>query len=608
MRRLIALLSLALLVAVALSPIAGARQNSLDQVVERLELTDVPLTDALRLLSEETGVNLVASPSAGAMPVSTFLMNLTVRQAIETLAKSNGLWFREDPESGVVRLMTGEEFERDLILFKDEETRVFTLLYPNAVDIALAIRNLFGDRVRLSLDQSQRYEDFEELSQRFQKFDLLEQRAQSLGIFGGGGQNTVGQNGFNNSSGGSAFTRSNSPGFNQSLQSQTNQAPSRAPEPGGQRETLTPAQMEAVQAANTEAAIDAILGDHPSIFVTLVRRTNMIAVRSSDRTVIDEIERLITALDVPTPQVLLEMKILSLDLGEDFDSVFDFSYAGSNLSTSFARAAADPTRFIHQYVNDEFLARIELLESRDRVTTLATPLLLVANNEVARLFVGEERPIVRNVSSQTTVNESTGFISTSPTIEVRPVGTTLLLTPNINADRTVTMRIIQETSTVKEDDAEIPVQTDNSGTLTPFPVDVVQSRTMNATVVGQDGLTVALGGLIEEGVTKMRSGVPGLMDIPYLGVLFRRDHDVRSRSELVVMIKPMVLFTTSEGVARTEDLMSRLSHHPSAATLGEKQLETFAPHEVPRGTPDVDPLKDALRFQTGRPADGGTRR
>src|SRR5262245_2444721 len=143
-----------------------------------MDLRDVELREALRLVAEESGVNLVPSEDAGKRIVSCFLQETTVRGAIESIAKSYGLWYREDTHLGAVRVMTAEEYERDLTLFRDESTQVFTLMYPNALEVALAIRNLFGSRVRLSLDRELRYEEYSDISQRFERFDLLDQRTQ----------------------------------------------------------------------------------------------------------------------------------------------------------------------------------------------------------------------------------------------------------------------------------------------------------------------------------------------------------------------------------------------------------------------------------------------
>ena len=72
---------------------------------------------------------------------------------------------------GIIRIATREEYERDLTSFRDEETRVFTLLYPNPTAVAQAIQHVYGDRVQLNSADND-FTDFLELTQRFNRFDL----------------------------------------------------------------------------------------------------------------------------------------------------------------------------------------------------------------------------------------------------------------------------------------------------------------------------------------------------------------------------------------------------------------------------------------------------
>ena len=66
----------------------------------------------------------------------------------------NDLWHKQNPATGVISIYTTKEYQRDLGSFREEQTEVFTLLYPNPVDVATAIRSIYGDRVILNL-QSQ---------------------------------------------------------------------------------------------------------------------------------------------------------------------------------------------------------------------------------------------------------------------------------------------------------------------------------------------------------------------------------------------------------------------------------------------------------------------
>jgi general secretion pathway protein D len=254
---------------------------------------------------------------------------------------------------------------------------------------------------------------------------------------------------------------------------------------------------------------------------------------------------------------------------------------------------------------------MQLLEDRNKVTVLATPMLLAANNEVSRLFIGEERPIVRNISSNVAVAGNLGGTVVgggSSNIEFRPVGTTLLITPQINADRTVTLRILQENSLIISGGASIPVIAAD-GTVTNQPVDVVSSRTLTGTLVAKDGLSLAMGGLIEEGLNDQREQVPLLGRLPVLGFFFRRQATGRFRRELIIVVRPYILSTPIEGEALSKRLTESLALHPKAGELYPPEgrvlgpLGTYKPHEVLRPNPPANRLQGLLQLHSVLPLD-----
>ncbi len=567
------------------APVRGALRH--------VEFHDVPLADALRMLAEQSGNNYSCSAAAGQTPVSVSLRWVSAKTAVEELCKTHGLWFRRDEQSGIVRVMTMAEFERDLVSFHEEKDEVFTLLYPNVLEVAAAIRDLYGDRVRLSLGRASDDES-DELQSRFERFDMIDARSSGLGQLEGlddqegGGQTTVvsGDSGVVWTSNGGAATNS----------------------AVGRFRDLTPAMAEKVQQAlaagtssNGADQVVAAYQDQPAnIFVTVSRRNNMIIVRTSDEHALTAIRELIRRLDVPTPTVLLEVKILSLDLGDGFQSNFDYQFGGvvsgggtaaqtlgGFTSGEIAPAAAGTMTpggtglqsgtMTFQVVNEYFRARMQLLESKGRVKTLATPMLLTANNEVSRLFLGEERPRLRDISYQTLITSGTSSaINPDTDFDYVPVGTTLLITPNINSDRTVTLRMLQENSSINVGGATVPivVASSNQTSVQNVPIDVVSSRSISGTFVAKDNLAVAVGGLIQENVTNDREQVPVLGRIPILGALFRRTTTSKSRQELIVMVRPHVINTPSEGEAISRELLKGLSIHP-AAPEGKPSLDTF---------------------------------
>lgn len=121
--------------------------------IEKLELKEARVVDALRLISEYLGVNVVVTEEASKKTITLFLRNTDLLTAVDTIAKIANMWYREDREKGIIRMMTTEEYQRDLVVYRDDETRVFTLLHPNALATAIQIRDLHGDRVVLSLGE-----------------------------------------------------------------------------------------------------------------------------------------------------------------------------------------------------------------------------------------------------------------------------------------------------------------------------------------------------------------------------------------------------------------------------------------------------------------------
>ena len=572
-----------------------------DRMIELIEMQRVTFTDAARLISEATGLNIAPSPLAGTIPISLYLSRLMATDVLESLCNSHGMWFRKDPKTEVYRVFTILEFKQDLASFQEEKTEVFTMKYPNAFDIANAIQDLFGDRVQVTTGQYDQ-ELSMELSQRLQRFDLIDQRSSGLGLlssgngsqaggagsFGQGGGNLAGFGGFG---GGSRTARS----YQTQLQNQR-----------AQNEVLTADQIQTLQNATSGSSstngISQILERKVSIFVTVLRRQNRLLVRTADQSAMNDLRELVAQLDVPTSHVLLEVKVLSIQIEDGFLSSFDYGMDNRQpenrlngiftpgeiqpppltvpRTVSPGGTGYDPNAFVFQYVGQKVRARLQFLESQNKVTTLATPMLLTANNEVSRIFVGEERPLNQSFSGQGVAQNGTTTFNTVATSDIRfrPVGNTLLITPNINEDRTVTLRLVQENSSINEKGATVLVPSGPG--FTEKQVDTVQTRTISGTFIAQDKLAVVVGGLIDEGIRKNREGVPGLSRIPIIGGAFRRDKNSSRRTELVIIIKPYVLNTPGEAEQISRDLVKELSIHPKAEVLGQGTMQIFHTNEV----------------------------
>ncbi len=168
-----------------------------------------------------------------------------------------------------------------------------------------------------------------------------------------------------------------------------------------------------------------------------------------------------------------------------------------------------------------------LLQSQTNTNIVSTPNLITLDNEEAKIIVGSNVPFI---TGQFT---NTGTATTSPfqTIERKDVGITLRIKPQIGEGGAVRMTIFQESSSVSD---KVAPGTSNAGPST-------DKRSIESTVVVDDGSILVLGGLIEDKFTDRKSKVPLLGDIPFVGALFRSESRTKTRTNLMVFIRPRVM-------------------------------------------------------------------
>ncbi|MGR9100071.1 MAG: DUF3438 family protein, partial [Gammaproteobacteria bacterium] len=547
------------------------------------------------------------------------LRRVTPMEVIDAISRTYNLWYKVDSKSNIVQIFTVREYRLEQVDFKKERSRIFTMKNAkNALDLADTIQNLFGDRVYLSFGENQD-ELMEDLSDRFQRFNLIDRQTR-LGIGGGSGgggggnrnssnnrNNPGGGNNFNNFGGGSSGGRNRDTGggrrsssrgegsedeLENTLRSTAATLDRFTNTRGGQAGLSN---LLTGDSAQTQYMMNLAIYHQAPIYVSVIRRQNRVLVRTRDDEAMDEIVGLYQKLDTESSMLMMEVKILSIDLSDGYNSLFDFKIKSGdlNLATDNAtgtvggissldttlRAAAsvfDPA-LLATVVSDKFEARLQLLENEGRVTELATPMLVTTNQEVSRIFVGEERPIVTGYESSSVGSNSSVQINTSnvqpilvPVSEIRAIGTTLLLTPNINADRSVDVHVLVEQSTLGENQATIPVPLGDD--LVDASIDIVKERTFSGTVVAKDTKAVAVGGLIEEGATDREKKVPILGDIPVLGFFFKEKADSRLRRELVVIIRPHIMATPTEAQTVSKHWLEDNTTHPQAPDAGRMDI------------------------------------
>jgi general secretion pathway protein D len=574
---------------------------------------DVELQLAAAELGKAANANVVVSQSVATQRITVSFRNIDLNGILKALAVTQNLVARHDDESDIHFLAAPDEVRSDLAAFQTTQTEVFTLLYPNARDVVRAIRGAFDDRVVVTEEDEDDDQTIEELENRFRRFEIFSERV--------GGFNDTGSNSANNNRTRSKDSRFRNDRFNDNRSSnrangQINLPRMLAPLPETE---LTPEEARLLAAARTdgtdaEQAARRLATRRSLTYVTAIQRLNRIVVRSGDPHTMREIQGLINRMDMPTPLVLLEVRVMRIRLSDGLEAGVDFAFQRGDASGAFSTGeiAAPPTGSVlpggtgvnlsagvFQIVSDNFQARLQALQNKGRLTSLASPILLTANNEVSRIFSGEQIPITTGFSEPQVIvaDGATTTIPGSPITELRDIGTDLLITANINADRTVTLRLVQKTSQINTNGGTILVP--NGTTFTTESIDTVQNQSASGTIVARDGLLLAFGGLIEETETDQRSQIPILGDIPLIGFLFRRESSAIVRSELIVTVRPYVLSTPVEGDQISRNLLKSLSIHPYQLGEGAATGEPDDWGVFREGTPQFNrSLFDLFRFHT----------
>lgn len=227
-----------------------------------------------------------------------------------------------------------------------------------------------------------------------------------------------------------------------------------------------------------------------------------------------------------------------------------------------------------QILNLAMLARF--MESQTNTNILSTPNLLMLDNEEAKIVVGQNVPFV--TGQYTNTGGGTTPANPFQTIERKDVGLTLKVKPQISEGGALVLQIFQESSSVVA----------TSGTSSNGPT--TNKRSIETTAVVDDGEIIVLGGLVQDSYTTGAEKVPLLGDIPILGQLFRYDTRQRSKTNLFVFLRPMILRDGASYKAMTTDrYMYILGQQRGLGKAGKPTAPEGDAPELPPLPPDGVP-------------------
>ncbi len=279
----------------------------------------------------------------------------------------------------------------------------------------------------------------------------------------------------------------------------------------------------------------------------------------------NNLKAVVERLDVRRAQVLVEALIVEVsadkaaefgiqwaaagNVGNSGNQVFGLfgSSGASNIGTVALNPAAAATGFSLGAFRDKSLGLLaRALETEAGANILSTPTLLTLDNEEAKMSVGSNVPFL---TGQYSVTGTSATASPFSTYERKDVGLTLRIKPQISEGGTVRLQISQEVSKLRP--AADPT------------LSATDKRSIDSTVLVDDGQIVVLGGLIDERVETTEDSVPGLGDLPILGHLFRYDGRKHVKTNLMVFLRPVVV--------RDAQTAARVSHDRYDYILGQQK-------------------------------------
>ncbi|WP_069085991.1 type IV pilus secretin PilQ [Pseudomonas sp. TCU-HL1] len=286
--------------------------------------------------------------------------------------------------------------------------------------------------------------------------------------------------------------------------------------------------------------------------ITVDDRTNsIIAYQTQDK--LDELRRIVTQLDIPVRQVMIEARIVEANV--DYDKALGVNWRGASIGDNnfviggggTGRPAANQAGNVNLasapfvdlgatgatssigigFITDNTILDLELsaMEKTGNGEIVSQPKVVTSDKETAKILKGAEVPYQEASSSGAT---STSFKEAALSLEV---------TPQITPDN----RIIMEVKVTKD-------EPDFANALNGVPP--IKKNEVNAKVLVSDGETIVIGGVFSNTQTKAVDKVPFLGDLPFLGRMFRRDVVQDKKSELLVFLTPRIMNNQAIAVSR----------------------------------------------------------
>jgi len=473
----------------------AAPPNTAQQSKISLDIKGMDIVDVFKMLAMRSGMNIVVGKNVTGKVV-LFLKDVDAWDAFEIILLANDLAY--DKKGDIINIMTQRDYE---LLYGEryqdkKQVKIISLKYAKAADLSRALTQIKTNIGKIVSDEGSNTlvvidtpEKLGELEDFIKKTDLPIQTR----IF-----------------------------------------------------NLSYAQADKIQAKIQEAITKGIGS------IKIDERTNKLAVTDYPEK-LDEIAKIISAFDEKTSQVLIDAQVIEIKPSDKFEMGVDWDYwirkhfevrtslpiNTTNTLLFGTVSSAAPT------AQGQYKAIVDLLRTIGDTKILSSPRIMALNNQEAKILVGTKDAYITSTTSQ----GASGQTVTSQSVNFVDVGIKLYVTPTINRDGFVTMKIRPEISSSERKSIKSEDKT------TEIPI-VTTSETETAVMV-KNGVTIIIGGLRKDERNKTVKKIPVIGDIPLLGAFFKSTSDEIKKTELVILLTPHIMsgensFTDFSEVKPTE--------------------------------------------------------
>ncbi len=320
--------------------------------------------------------------------------------------------------------------------------------------------------------------------------------------------------------------------------------------------------------SDLESSLRAMLPQDPQHSVVVNAEAGVIAVRGMPSELNDVAKFLAKIQTTVSRQVILEAKIIEVDLNNDYQAGINWSSVLNNGGQTYFTGVSSPSTFSGNLLapsgptvnvspgnpvtglvsntlggaftfaldTKDFSAYVNLLQVQGNTRVLSSPRVSTLNNQKAVIMSGSDQFFVTNVTSNTVASTAT---STNNAIELTPFfsGVALDVTPQVDDDGSVILHIHPTVSAVTSQNLVVTVQ----GQTDTLPLALSQIRESDSVVRARSGQVIVIGGLMTTLKSNTDYQVPFLGSIPGLGNLFKSKQTTNTKTELVILLKPIVV-------------------------------------------------------------------